>query len=90
MIRSLPVSIDASNDEVVSALRSWLRDGARLTRYGEEKMPSNWWLAQKAVLMIEPLCGQVIWPVKRSWSPGSDSANRRRSSSGNSTLRPNR
>ena len=63
MIRSLPVPVNAANDEVVLHLRSWLRDGARLRRHGNEKMPSKWWLAQKAAVMIEPLRGQVIWPV---------------------------
>ncbi|OBK77573.1 hypothetical protein [Mycobacterium sp. 1274761.0] len=63
MIRSLPVAVDAPSDEVVAALRSWLSNGARLRRREDEKMPSNWWLAQKAVVMIEPLRGQVIWPV---------------------------
>jgi hypothetical protein len=38
MIRSLPVSVDASHDAVVCALRSWLKHGARLTRHGNEDM----------------------------------------------------
>ncbi|GAA1191748.1 hypothetical protein [Pseudonocardia alaniniphila] len=66
MIRSLPVPPEAPSDAIVDALRRWLTAGAQRRRADpEDRMPSNWWLAQKAVVLIDPITdrGQVVWPA---------------------------
>jgi hypothetical protein len=64
MIRSLSLHPCSSADTVIGALRAWLTAGAQL-RQGtpEDKMPSNWWLAQKALVLIDPAGarGEVVW-----------------------------
>jgi hypothetical protein len=65
MIRSLPIPTEASSDAVEEALRKWLTAGSRMRRvHADDSMPSNWWLAQKAVLLIDPPedCSRVVWP----------------------------
>jgi hypothetical protein len=34
-----------------------------MSRLGDRPMPSPWWLAQKAVVMIEPARGTIVWPL---------------------------
>jgi hypothetical protein len=66
MIRSLPVPPEASSHAILDALRRWLSAGARRRRTDQgDKMPSNWWLAQKAVVLIDPIAdrGRVVWPA---------------------------
>ncbi|MBN9791767.1 hypothetical protein DMP17_24640 [Pseudonocardia sp. TMWB2A] len=65
MIRSLPVPEDAPYDAVAEALRQWLRKGAVMRqRNSDDDMPSNWWLAQKAMLTIDPEHARrsIVWP----------------------------
>lgn len=66
MIRSLPLPAGTSSDAVVGALRDWLTAGSRMRRPNStDSMPSNWWLAQKAVVYIDPGDdrGRVVWPA---------------------------
>jgi hypothetical protein len=67
MIRTLPVQTAASTEAVVYAIQDWLITGRELQRTADEDMPSNWWLSQKAVVLIdpEPARRTVIWPVGR-------------------------
>lgn len=62
MVRPLLVRPSASLDEVVGAIQCYLRLGG--TSRASTK-PSSWYLAQKAMVMIDPLRtrGQVIWPI---------------------------
>jgi hypothetical protein len=55
LMRALPVGLDA---DPAAAVRAWLRAGRR-------KGGSAWYLAQKAVVLIDPptRCGEVIWPT---------------------------
>jgi hypothetical protein len=69
MIRSLPVIPGASSGSILDALRQWLAAGAQRRRADQdEKMPSSWWLAQKAVVLIDPITdrGRVVWPTGSS------------------------
>jgi hypothetical protein len=66
MIRSLPVAPHAPYEVISEALRDWLDEGAKLRRRNpDDDMPSNWWLAQKAVVLIDPVAGRgrVVWPI---------------------------
>jgi hypothetical protein len=63
MVRALPVGPDAPAEAVITALREWLTRGSRMSRRGDDPMPSPWWLAQKAVVMIEPAPGTIVWPL---------------------------
>ncbi len=49
------ISLNAG-ESVTDALRRWLRDG---------KSKTSRFLAQKAVVLLEPHCGTVVWPVVR-------------------------
>jgi hypothetical protein len=73
MVRSLPLPPGSSADAIIDALRAWLAAGARL-RQGTpgDTMPSNWWLAQKAAVLIDPVGarGEVVWRP----TPGTGSA----------------
>ena len=55
LMRALPVPVDA---DPVASIRDWLMAGAK-AGHG-----SAWYLAKKAVVMIDPnpLLGEVIWP----------------------------
>lgn len=61
MIRSLDLPPGSPTDTVIGALRTWLAAGARLRR--RDSMPSSWWLAQKAVVLVDPVGdrGEVVW-----------------------------
>lgn len=54
---------DADTDAIVRAIREWLRVGQRITRQ-REKMPTPWWPAQKAMILIDPAedRGLNVWP----------------------------
>lgn len=62
LMRALPVPPMAGVDEVIIALQSWLERGA--SRRGAK--PSPWYLAQKAVVIIDPAGnrGRLIWPPR--------------------------
>lgn len=65
MVRSLPVEPHARPDVVIRFLRAWLAEGAaKRQRRPAQVMPSNWWLARKAVILIDPLStrGTQVWP----------------------------
>jgi hypothetical protein len=67
MVRSLPVPPETSPDAILDALRRWLNAGAQRRRADQgATMPSNWWLAQKAVVLIDPSThrGRVVWPAR--------------------------
>jgi hypothetical protein len=66
MVRSLPVPPRASTEAVVDAIRAWLHEGTTVPQLPcDDDMPSNWWLARKAVVMITPAEGRrsVVWPT---------------------------
>ena len=55
MIRSLSVPVGASHEAVTRALREWLHEGQTMRQLPcEDDMPSNWWLAKKAMVTIDP------------------------------------
>ncbi len=67
MVRNLPVPPNAPPEAAVDALRDWLHEGTRVPRTPrDDDMPSNWWLAQKAVVMIDPGATRrtVVWDVR--------------------------
>jgi hypothetical protein len=51
------------------AIGDWLREGARTPT--RPAMPSSWWLAQKAVVLLSPpeRLGEVIWPDREVPAP---------------------
>lgn len=55
MLRGLPCR---PGDDPASAIRAWLRSGRR------QADGSPWWLAQKAVILIDPVDrrGEQVWP----------------------------
>ncbi len=66
MVRILPVASSASQEAVTHAIRAWLHQGAREPRRPSDgDMPSNWWLAQKALVVIDPLPNRnlIVWPT---------------------------
>jgi hypothetical protein len=70
LVRNLPVAPDAPRDEVIAALRDWLHaDDDRPT----SARRSNWYLAQRAVVLITPkeARGKVIWRGPASVGAGS-------------------
>jgi len=71
LMRPLPVDPQAPLDEAVEAITAWLRDGAASEA---AEPPSSWYLAQKAVVLIDPAerRGEVVWPVLvgRDWRTG--------------------
>jgi hypothetical protein len=64
LMRQLQVDADATLDEVMNAMRAWLRAGASSQ---SASPPSSWYLAQKAVVLIEPVerRGEVVWRPQR-------------------------
>lgn len=67
MIRNLPVPPGASHEAVTHAVRDWRHEGTTAPqRPSDDDMPSNWWLAKKAVVMIDPMQGRrsVVWPTR--------------------------
>lgn len=69
MVRSLPISPSALQQVVTDAMRAWLHEGeTEPQRASDDDMPSNWWLAKKAVVMILPVEGRrtVVWPTSEA------------------------
>ena len=64
-MRALPVQIDAPINSVISVLQEWLARGAKITA---AHPPSEWHLAQKAVVLLYPDShrGYVVWPPSRN------------------------
>lgn len=59
-MRGLPVSPTACVEAAINALQGWLEWGAGIRA---KQKPSPWYLAQKAVLLIDPPNhrGPLIW-----------------------------
>jgi hypothetical protein len=60
LMRHLQVDADATVDEVIDAMRAWLHAGASSQSAAP---PSSWYLARKAVVLIDPVerRGEVVW-----------------------------
>jgi hypothetical protein len=60
MVRSLPVQPDASYRTAIQALTGWLQAGSE---QGPSQRQSNWYLAQRPVVLIFPKrhLGKVVW-----------------------------
>lgn len=62
LMRALPAKPDAPYAEVIQAVQDWLRRGAAAI---SPKKPSDWYLAQKAMVTLSPAPerDQILWPA---------------------------
>ena len=65
MIRTLPVEPEADTEEALAALQDWLDRGSRRKPRAGQRASSAWYLAQKAVVVIDPIAirGRHVWPM---------------------------